>query len=125
MGNTLPTPKGREEEIVTLLVDMGVSRKTAKTLTYLSNVDESISKTIEEETRLRQPEVSTALKELRGRGWIEKEDIKKEGKGRPIHSYKMVVPFDRAIKTLVKEKKSEIAEMQSTLKKLNNIVNTE
>ena len=125
MGNTIPTPKLRDEEIVTLLVDMGVSRKTAKTLTYLSNVDESISKTIEEETKLRQPEVSTALKELRGRGWIEKEDIKKEGKGRPIHSYKMVVPFDRAIKTLVKEKKSEIAEMQNTLKRLNDIVKTE
>ena len=125
MGNTLPTPKLRDEEIVTLLVDMGVSRKTAKTLTYLSNVNESISKTIEEETKLRQPEVSTALKELRGRGWIEKEDIKKEGKGRPIHSYKMVVPFDRAVKTLVKEKKSEIAEMQNTIKRLKDIVDEE
>ena len=73
MGNTFPLPKVPDEEIVSLLVDMGVSRKTAKTLTYLSKVDESISKTIEEETKLRQPEVSTALKELRGRGWIEKE----------------------------------------------------
>jgi predicted transcriptional regulator len=125
MGNTFPSSVESDEEIVNLLVDMGVSRKTAKTLTYLSHVDNCISKTIEEETRLRQPEVSTALKELRGRGWIEKEDIKKEGKGRPIHSYRMVVPFDRAIKTLVKEKKSEIQEMQNTLKRLKEIVETE
>jgi predicted transcriptional regulator len=122
MGNNQPSSDRFDDEIVNLLVDMGVSRKTAKTLTYLSTVDECISKTIEEETRLRQPEVSTALKELRGRGWIEKEDIKKEGKGRPIHSYRMVVPFDRAIKTLVKEKKSEITEMQNTIKRLKYIV---
>ena len=121
----MPSSKENNDEIVNLLVDMGVSRKTAKTLTYLSSVEECISKTIEEETKLRQPEVSTALKELRGRGWIEKEDIKKEGKGRPIHSYKMVVPFDRAVKTLVKEKKSEIAEMQSTIKRLKDIVEEE
>jgi len=125
MGNTFPSSVESDEEIVNLLVDMGVSRKTAKTLTYLSHVDNCISKTIEEETRLRQPEVSTALKELRGRGWIEKEDIKKEGKGRPIHSYRMVIPFDRAIKTLVKEKKSEIQEMQNTLKRLKEIVGTD
>jgi predicted transcriptional regulator len=122
MGNTLPSSKSSNDEIVNLLVDMGVSRKTAKTLTYLSSVHECISKTIEEETRLRQPEVSTALKELRGRGWIAKEDIKKEGKGRPIHSYKMVVPFDRAVKTLVKEKKSEINDMQNTIKRLRELV---
>ena len=111
-----------DKEIVDLLVNIGVSRKTAKTLTYLSQVEETISRTIEEDTRLRQPEVSTALKELRGRGWIEKEDIRKEGKGRPIHSYKMVVPFDRAVKTLVKEKKGEITEMQNTIKRLKELV---
>ena len=101
---------------------MGVSKKTAKTLTYLSHVDESISRSIEENTNLRQPEVSTALKELRGRGWIEKQDIRKEGKGRPIHSYKMVGPFDRAVKTLLKEKKNEILEMQNTIKRLRELV---
>lgn len=122
MGNNLPKIPKENDEIVDLLVDMGVSKKTAKTLTYLSTVDESISRSIEENTKLRQPEVSTALKELRGRGWIEKEDIRKEGKGRPIHSYRMVVPFDRAVKTLVKEKKSEIADMQNTIKRLKELV---
>lgn len=122
MGNAFNSSTKSDDEIVDLLVDIGVSKKTAKTLTYLSHVDESISKSIEEMTHLRQPEVSTALKELRGRGWIEKEDIRKEGKGRPIHSYKMVVPFDRAVKILVKEKKSEIAEVQGTIKRLRELV---
>ena len=122
MGNAFNSSTKSDDEIVDLLVDIGVSKKTAKTLTYLANVDECISKSIEEMTHLRQPEVSTALKELRGRGWIEKEDIRKEGKGRPIHSYKMVVPFDRAVKILVKEKKSEITELQNTIKRLKELV---
>ena len=122
MGNNSRNSQKVDKEIVDLLINIGVSRKTAKTLTYLSQVEETISRTIEEDTRLRQPEVSTALKELRGRGWIEKEDIRKEGKGRPIHSYKMVVPFDRAVKTLVKEKKGEITEMQNTIKRLRELV---
>jgi predicted transcriptional regulator len=121
MGNTSPEFNKTDEEVIELLIDLGVSKKTAKTLTYLSHVEESISKSIEETTKLRQPEVSTALKELRGRGWIEKHPIKKEGKGRPIHSYRMVVPFDRAIKTLVKEKKSEINNVQNTIKRLKEL----
>lgn len=122
MGNSSPSSKKDDDEIVGLLIDMGVSKKTARTLTYLSHVEESISRNIEANTNLRQPEVSTALKELRGRGWIEKQDIRKEGKGRPIHSYKMVVPFDRAVKTLVKEKKTQIAEIQNTIKRLKELV---
>jgi len=122
LGNNSLSSRKTDKEIIDLLIDMGVSKKTAKTLTYLSHVDESISRSIEENTNLRQPEVSTALKELRGRGWIEKQDIRKEGKGRPIHSYKMVVPFDRAVKTLLKEKKNEILEMQNTIKRLRELV---
>jgi predicted transcriptional regulator len=122
MDDNSPLDGKTDEEIVKLLVDMGVSKKTAKTLTFLSHVEECISRNIEDNTDLRQPEVSTALKELRGRGWIEKEDIRKEGKGRPIHSYRMVVPFDSAIKMLVKEKKSEILEMQNTIKRLKELV---
>jgi predicted transcriptional regulator len=121
MGNTSIKLDKTDEEVIRLLIDMGISKKTAKTLTYLSHVEESISSTIEEKARLRQPEVSTALKELRSRGWIEKHPIRKEGKGRPIHSYRMVVPFDRAIRTLVKEKKSEITEMQNTIKRLREL----
>jgi predicted transcriptional regulator len=121
MGNTLQGFNKTDEEVIRLLVDLGLSRKTAKTLTFLSHVEESISRTIEEMTKLRQPEVSTALKELRGRGWIEKHPIRKEGKGRPIHSYRMVVPFDRAIKSIVRAKKGEITELQNNIKRLKEL----
>ena len=122
MGNVSPTSKKTDSEIIELLMDIGVPKKTAKTLTYLSHVDESISRSIEENTNLRQPEVSTALKELRGRGWIEKQDIRKEGKGRPIHLYKLAKSLDQIFNSFEKEKLIEVKSTQKNLHELKKIV---
>jgi len=107
-----------DKEMEELLVDVGLQKKVARTLIYLSHVEETISEHIERGTLLRQPEVSIALKELRELGWIEKKDVKKEGKGRPVHHYKMVVPMNKAINTLVKKKRNDIEQMQDNIKKL-------
>jgi len=116
-----------DKEMENLLVDIGLQKKVARTLIYLSHVDETISEQIERGTSLRQPEVSIALKELRELGWIEKKDVKKEGKGRPVHHYKMAVPINKAINTLVKKKRNDIERMQENIKRLKNIstVNSE
>jgi predicted transcriptional regulator len=110
-----------DEEVVDLLIDMGLSRKTARTLTYLSQVGETQSRNIERFTELRQPEVSTAIKELRTRGWVKKRDIKKEGKGRPIHAYSLTVPLNVAIKSIVSSKKSEIERIETNIKRLREL----
>ena len=107
-----------DKEMEELLVDIGLQKKVARTLIYLSHVDETISEQIERGTSLRQPEVSIALKELRELGWIEKKDVKKEGKGRPVHHYKMTVPMNKAINTLVKKKRNDIERMQENIKRL-------
>ena len=70
MANDKSSPQEPNGELIRLLMEMGLSRKTATTLTYLAQVDETISKDIEEKTNLSQPEVSTANKELTTRGWI-------------------------------------------------------
>ena len=61
---------------------------------FLRKKEETTSVEIEISTALRQPEVSIAMQELRRRKWVIKRDIKKEGKGRPVHSYKLSLPFD-------------------------------
>src|SRR3989304_248167 len=76
----------RDETLVDLLIETGLSRNIAKTLVFLSKRDETTSVEIEKATGLRQPEVSIAMQELRRRKWVDKRDIKKEGKGRPVHS---------------------------------------
>src|SRR5438132_4763449 len=79
----------RDETLVDLLVRTGMSKNIAKTLVFLSKKDETTSVEIEKATGLRQPEVSIAMQELRRRRWVEKRDIKKEVKGRPVHSYRL------------------------------------
>ena len=51
-----------------------------------------------------------------------KRDIKKEGKGRPVHSYKLALPFDKIIETLEKEEMKRIEEIQNNVKALKQAV---
>jgi predicted transcriptional regulator len=49
------------------------------------------TKQIVEKTGLRQPEVSIGMNLLRERGWVETESIPRQGKGRPMHRYRLSV----------------------------------
>ena len=113
--------KKADQEIIDLLVSMGLSRKAATTLTFLSHMEETDARQIEKHTDLRQPEVSTAIKELNGWGWIEKRDLKGKGRGRPIHFYKLNIPIDAAIRTIVDGKKSEIEQIETNMKRLKEL----
>jgi predicted transcriptional regulator len=113
--------KKADNEIIELLVSMGLSRKAATTLTFLSHNEETDARQIERHTDLRQPEVSTAIKELYEWGWIEKRDIKGKGRGRPIHFYKLNIPLDMAIRTIVDGKKSEIEQIETNMKRLKEL----
>jgi predicted transcriptional regulator len=113
--------KRADHEIIDLLVSMGLSRKAATTLTFLSHKEETDARQIERNTELRQPEVSTAIKELYTLGWIEKRDMKGKGRGRPIHFYRLNVPLDIAIKTIVDGKKTEIEQIEVNIKRLKEL----
>jgi len=109
-------------EVIELLISIGVPKKTAKTLVYLSTGEDLASQNIQSATDLRQPEVSIALRELENRGWVTKKNYKKEGKGRPIQLYTLTVPLDNAVNVLVKSKKSEIERMEKNIHRLQQIV---
>ena len=126
MANDKSTPHEPNGELIRLLMEMGLSRKTATTLTFLSHVDETISKEIEENTNLSQPEVSTAIKELTKRGWIAARKLEqKESKGRPVSAYKMTISFSEAVNFVIDSKKTEIEQLQEWIKKLQNLAETE
>src|SRR3989337_766743 len=93
----------RDETLVDLLIETGLSRNIAKTLVFLSKRDETMSVEIEKATGLRQPEVSIAMQELRRRKWVDKRDIKKEGKGRPLHAYPLATPFTEIVESIARE----------------------
>jgi len=105
-----------------LFTELGMPKNLAKTLMYISQIDECRSANVEVGANLRQPDVSVAIQELRRRGWVKKRDLKKKGKGRPTHIYKSKMHLSEIMKDFEQEKLKEIDTIKSDLEKLNNII---
>ncbi|HKZ98502.1 MAG TPA: ArsR family transcriptional regulator [Thermoplasmata archaeon] len=110
----------RDEVLVDLLIETGMSKNIAKTLVFLSKREETTSVEIEKATGLRQPEVSIAMQELRRRKWVDKRDLKKEGKGRPVHSYRLSVSWSEIIGQVDREEQGKIERIESNRKRLRS-----
>ena len=109
-----------EEKLAEILQQAGLSRNVARTLAYMKARPEVKSVEIERNTGLRQPEVSIAMKYLKMRGWIIKRDIKKEGKGRPVHGYKLAKPFSKIIGEIEKDLETKIKNIEKLIKELKS-----
>ncbi len=107
-----------DEKFVDLLVKNGLKPKIARTLAYLTGKEEVKSIEIERDTGLRQPEVSIAIQYLRKRGWVKKRDIKKQGKGRPVHAYKLAHPLGKIIGEIETDRRKLINELEQNLSDL-------
>jgi predicted transcriptional regulator len=106
----------KDHNLINLLIKAGLTKNVSKTLVCLTKKSETTSVEIEKATGLRQPEVSIAMQDLRIRKWVEKRDIKKEGKGRPVHAYKLSLTMDDVANVLEKDAKAEIAEIERTIR---------
>lgn len=95
-----------------------MNRKLAKAVVLLASRGEATSPQVEGETGLRQPEVSTAMKELRERGWVAKRDVRREGKGRPLHAYRLARPFGAIVEELVARQRAKIRRIQEVIQAL-------
>ena len=114
----------KDTKAVQLFAELGMPRNLAKTLMYISQVQECRSADVEQGADLRQPEVSVAMQELRRRGWAKKRDIKKKGKGRPVHLYKLTQDLPGILKSFEKEKMKEVENIKQDLTQLNRLVST-
>ncbi len=110
-----------DEKLAEVLQRAGLPRNVARTLAYMRKRDEVKSVEIEKSTDLRQPEVSIAMKYLREKGWIVKRDIKKEGKGRPVHGYKLSKPFPKIVEEIEKELQKKISHVEKLIKELKSL----
>jgi len=111
-----------DERAVELFADLGMPKNLAKTLIYISQCEECRSADVEQGADLRQPEVSVAMQELRKRGWAKKRDLKKKGKGRPVHIYQLTKPLPDILKTFETEKLTEVKSIQSNLDQLQDLI---
>ena len=111
-----------DEEIIRLFTEIGMPKNLSKALMYISQVDECSSTDVEKGTNLRQPEVSLAMQELRRRGWVKRRELKKKGKGRPVHIYKSTVELSEIVKTIEQEKLKELEDAKNDITELKNIL---
>ncbi|MHB8604398.1 MAG: ArsR family transcriptional regulator [Thermoplasmatota archaeon] len=107
-----------DEEIATLLGSLGLARASARALVFLCGVGEAISSEVEQGTGLRQPEVSLAMREMRRSGWVEKRDLRRKQKGRPVHCYRLLVALEDVFVAIEKEKRERAERESATLARL-------
>ena len=93
----------------------------ATLITYLANTNEATAREIEIATRLRQPEVSIAMRTLRQNNWVDERNVKAEGKGRPMKVYKLSVSIQEIIQHYEKEKNSEAARTVQAIQRLKEL----
>jgi len=112
----------QDEKIVKVFTDLGMPKNLAKTLMYIYQTEECRSVEIEHGANLRQPEVSVAMQQLQKKGWISRRDLKKKGKGRPTHIYKLTSSIDKIVSTFEKEKIKEIDHIKNDLTQLKALI---
>jgi predicted transcriptional regulator len=108
----------KDEEIADALISLGMSRNVARILSYLQNKNEVTSVKLERESGLHQPEVSIAMRELKERGWINEQEEKKPGKGRPHKVYSLRVSFNKIIAEFEKQQKKAVDDAQLKIERL-------
>jgi predicted transcriptional regulator len=73
-------------------------------------------------TDMRQPEVSIAMQELCRRRWVKKQDLKKKGKGRPVHIYKTTTDLSEILNVVEQEKLKKVENVKNDISALKNII---
>jgi predicted transcriptional regulator len=111
-----------DDKAVQLFVGLGMPKNYAKTLMYISQVDECRSADVEQAADLRQPEVCIAMQELHRRGWVKKRDLKRKGKGRPVHIYKPTTHLSEILKAFEQEKLKEVEIVKKDISELKNLI---
>jgi predicted transcriptional regulator len=109
------------EEIADALISLGLSRNISMSLAFLQNMNTATSLDLERSARLRQPEVSIAMRELKERDWVDEREEKKPGKGRPFKIYTLKVGFNEIVAQLEKEQKKAAEEAQNKIKRLKEL----
>ncbi len=111
----------KDEQIAAILISLGMSRNAAMALAYMQNTNSATSLDLERATRLRQPEVSIAMKQLKERDWINERKEKKPGKGRPYKIYSLKVGFNDIIAQLEKQQRKAVEDAQAKIERIKEL----
>lgn len=107
------------DQIVSLLIANGLPGPAARVLACFADDDDELTQLdMESMARLRQPEVSVATSYLIERGWMVYSKLKREGKGRPMHLYRLAMPMREIVREIVRERTRELDAAQAMANEL-------
>lgn len=107
--------KSHDASLADSLMRLGVGRVEATLVSCMVADSPVPTKLVVERTGLRQPEVSVGMRTLRERGWVVSEPIPREGKGRPMHRYKLSIEAQAIYEHYANEAHQAIQEKQAAL----------
>ena len=121
-----PRPKVKLDPKMAKAIDAltaaGMTKGIARTLAFLTTApDWATSREIERATNLRQPEVSISVRDLINKGWVARDTLKRESKGRPICIYRMAVDLSKVYKAIEASEHEKIGEIEANLKRVRDI----
>ena len=99
-SSTIQELTDTEEEVIRLLVDVGLKTNEARILVVFFRGERLTSRELERIADLRQPEVSVAITSLSKRKWVNVSDLITENKGRPVKLFKLSESIDEILDEL-------------------------
>jgi len=104
------------QEIIKAFITLGLTEKESKVLVLILDIKTVPTREFERLLDMRQPEVSTALKNLQSRGWIRNgEKIKSQGMARSGNTYELCYSPSEIIDELKKEYALKQAEFTKSI----------
>ena len=107
---------------INILTNAGLKKIDAKVLLFIFSNPVTVSRKIERELILRQPEVSNTMKRFVINGWVTASKTKIPGKiGRPETLYTMSKPKADIINELITQLEYKLVAMQQVLSQLRKL----
>ena len=120
LQQTIQLFNDKEEELISLLAEIGTKKSVAKMLVYLARTPEATAREIERGADMREPEVCIAVKYLAGLGWIRDRMIPSDRKGRPVRNISLALPAGQIMDLIGKQKMDETQRQVALIRKLGN-----
>ena len=109
------------QQLVSTLIKLGVQSHTARCLVCLHVHGPSTSKMLQQNCKIRQPDVSVAIAELRRFEVVKLDSSAASGRGRPSHIYQLTGTLNECIIPFIEEAQDKITYIVSAIIKLENL----
>ncbi len=104
----------RADELAELFIVNGLSKNAARILALFEENDELTALEIQAMARLQQPQVSVAVQDLRGRGWVARQAVP-HGQGKPRDIYTLARPFREIVQEIVNARALELKTLENKM----------